>query len=270
MIGFCFTGEGARGAVQAGIVLGLHEKGIDADLTIGISSGSCCAAAYAYGGPQGLADMWLGVKTILNVFRPNWNFLWNRGLMNQRPAEKVVAKLIQNKPVCEGIVCRLNIMTGEMQYVSSKDTTPEEFGEAALGSFAITGLVTDRKGWVDAGSRQMAPLTQAIEAGCDEIYVISGRPLVVPEWKLPGGLLPQLRMGYRALDLSLYELMLRDISTCLRKSGEPGYRGVKIHLVEPKELLYDCVLFRKCRDGVAYGRTEYMFHEETALRLALL
>lgn len=259
--GFCFTGEGARGAVQAGIALALHQKGIDADFTIGISSGSCCAAAYSFVGAEGLAEMWNNVRNIFSVFGFNWNFLWNRGLLNQKPAEKTIAKIIKNKPVCEGVICRLNIMTGELQYVSNKNVSPEEFGEAALGGFAITGLVTDRNGWVDAGSRQMAPLQQCIDAGCDEIYIIMGRPPELKEFALPKGILPQLTMAMRALDVSLFEIMMRDIWDHLNQN-----KNIPVHIIHPKTEYYDCVLFRKCRDGVIYGTTEYEILEERALR----
>ena len=75
MIGFCFTGEGARGSVQSGIALGLHKKGINADFTIGISSGSICAASYAYLGPQGVADLWSNISSVFDVFGFNFGFL---------------------------------------------------------------------------------------------------------------------------------------------------------------------------------------------------
>ena len=47
-IGFCFTGDGARGSIQAGIANSLYKQGIVPDLTIGISYGSDNAAFYAF------------------------------------------------------------------------------------------------------------------------------------------------------------------------------------------------------------------------------
>jgi predicted acylesterase/phospholipase RssA len=271
MIGFCFTGEGARGSIQAGMALALHNQGIDADFVIGISSGSCCSVGYSFGGPEGLSNLWSNINTLFSVFSINWNCAWKRGLLNQKPAEKIMAELVKQTPICEGVVSRLNIVTGEIQYVSNKQVSPEEFAEAALGGFAITALVQDRNGWVDAGSRQMAPLKQCIDAGCDEIYVILGRPLDYTGcWQLPSGFLSALQMGYRALDLSLYELMLRDLSSCLKKNGDPGFKNIPIHVMSSKTLFCDSIEFRKCKAGVQYGLTEWQITEEKALRAALL
>jgi predicted acylesterase/phospholipase RssA len=264
-IGFCFSGEGARGAIQAGIALALSQQGIKADFTIGVSSGSCCAAAYAFGGPEGLAKMWQDVRWIFSVFGLNWNFLWNRGILNQKPSEKIISKMIKNDKICEGVVSRLHIETGEVQYISTNECTKEYFAEAALGSFAISALVQDRNGWVDAGSRVMTPLKQCIDADCTEIYVILGRPLnFLDGWKLPKGFLSSAKMAYRALDLSLFELMMRDIKSCLKKNGEPGFRNIPIKIIQPKELLYESVEFRKCKMGVQYGLEEWDILEERA------
>jgi len=265
-IGFCFTGEGARGAVQAGIALGLHREGIDADFTIGISSGSICAASYAHLGPQGLADMWSDVSWVFDVFGVNWDFPWRTGLLNQRPMERIVRRAVQNKPMCESVVVRMNIEDGRMDYVSNASSTAEEFCEAVLGSVAITALVEDRNGWVDAGSRQLAPLEQCIEAGCDDIYVIMGRRFEIDHRPVPKGFMRALKMAYRALDISLTEIMMRDITKCLKNEGEFGYRGINIHLVEPSDTLFESVEFRRCRDGVAYGAENYTKNDKRGIR----
>lgn len=252
-IGFCFTGEGARGSVQAGIALGLHRQGINADFTIGISSGSVCSASYAHLGPKGMAEMWSSIKNIFHVFGINWGMLWRRGLLNQKPMEKIVRAAVKNSPLCESVVARMNIMNGQMDYVSNMSCSPAEFAEAVLGSVAITALVEDRNGWVDAGSRQLAPLEQCIDAGCRDIYVIMGRRFAIEQWKMPSGLFSAAKMGFRALDISLSEIMIRDINKCLKSEGEPGYKGVNIHLVEPDSTPFESVEFNRCAEGVKYG-----------------
>lgn len=264
-VGFCFTGEGARGSIQAGIALGLHREGIDADFTIGISSGSICAASYAYLGPEGLAEMWSEISGIFDVFGFNWNFPWRTGLLNQRPMEKIVGKAMKNNPICESVVVRMNIQDGRMDYVSNMKSTPDYFGEAVLGAVAITALVEDRNGWVDAGSRQLAPLEQCIEAGCDEIYVIMGRKFEIDEWDMPKGFMKAIKMAYRALDISLNEIMMRDIIKCLKNEGEAGYKGINIHLVEPKETYFQTIEFQKCKEGVLYGVDNYTKNEKRGL-----
>lgn len=269
MIGFCFTGEGARGSIQSGITLGLYKQGIKADFTIGISSGSICAASYAYLGPEGLANMWSNISNIFDVFGFNYNFLWKTGILNQKPMEKIVKKSMENDPICESIVVRMNIENGFMDYVSNKNVSREEFKEAVLGSVAITALVEDRNGWVDAGSRQLAPLEQCINAGCTDIYVIMGRRFDIDKWSLPKGFLKPLRMAYRALDISLNEIMMRDINHCLKHENDVGYKGVNIYLVEPNETFFESVSFNKCKQGVEYGLKNYSLRDKKALKMIL-
>ena len=264
-VGFCFTGEGARGSVQAGIALGLERMGIKADFAIGISSGSVCSASYAHLGAEGMASMWSEIKNVFDVFGINWKMLWGRGLLNQKPMERIVRNAVLHPPGCESVVVRMNIEDGTMEYVSNRSCSADEFAEAVLGSVAITALVEDRSGWVDAGSRQIVPLEQCIEAGCKEIYVIMGRRFMIERWQMPSGFLCATKMAFRALDISLNEFLLRDINKCLRNEGEPGYKGVKIHLVEPHETPFESVEFNKCSHGVRYGTENFSISDRRGL-----
>lgn len=263
-IGFCFTGEGARGSIQAGIALGLFQEGIKADFTIGISSGSVCAASYAYLGPQGLADLWSGISNIFDVFGLNFNIPFKSGLLNQKPMKKILQNALKNDPICESVVSRMNIETGDLEYVSNLNVSKEQFEESVLGSVAITGLVDDCNGWVDAGSRQLAPLEQCINSGCNKIYVIMGRPSYLEPWKKPKGLFKQFRMAFRALDITLYEIMVRDIFSCIRDESDPKFKGVDIHLVEPIKLFFESIEFKKCKQGVNYGK-DYIISDKRGM-----
>lgn len=264
-IGFCFTGEGARGSIQSGMALGLERMGIKADFTIGISSGSICSASYAYLGPEGMAELWSSIRNIFHVFGFNPLMFWSRGLLNQKPMEKIVQNAMKNAPICESVVARMNIKDGRMDYVSNRSCSPDHFAEAVLGSVAITALVADRDGWVDAGSRQLAPLEQCIAAGCDEIYVIMGRRFMIEEWNLPSGFLCSAKMAFRALDISLNEFMLRDINRCLKQEGDQGFKGVNIHLVEPNETLFESTEFYRCKEGVKYGLDNFSINDRRGI-----
>lgn len=265
-IGFCFTGEGARGAIQAGIAYGLFKRGIKADFTTGISSGSICAASYAYLGPEGLASMWSNISNIFDVFGINFNFPIKTGLLNQRPMQKIVRNALKNKPICESSVCRMNIETGAIQYVSNFNSSLREFEDAVLGSVAITGLVEDKNNWVDAGSRQLAPLEHCIASGCNKIYVIMGRPSYLEPWSIPKrGLFRQFKMAFRALDITLYELMIRDIFSSVRNEDDPNFKNVDIHIVEPNSLFYESVEFKKCKLGVAYGKENFYIQDKKGI-----
>lgn len=266
-IGFCFTGEGARGAVQAGIAYSLAHDGIVADFTAGISSGSVCAAAYAHLKPAGLYDLWANIKTIRSVFGVNWNPFWKSGFLNQKPMEKLVYDAVSHDPVCESMVARLNIETGDMQYVSNAHVSRTEFAEAVLGSVAITAMVQDRDGWVDAGSRQLAPVSLCVDAGCTDIYIITGRPLVIQNWKRPRGFFSIPAYAFRAFDLSLFEIALRDINYWIGPDAPASAKNINITLVQPTAVFYESIEFRKCAKGVVWGREHHTGHSKQALQM---
>lgn len=265
-IGFCFTGEGARGAIQAGIAARLAQDGIVANFTAGVSSGSICAAAYSHLGPDGLADLWAGIRNIFSVFSVNWNLLYKSGLLNQKPMEKLVYNAVQYPPICEAMVSRIHIESGELDYVSNQRVSTQEFAEAVLGSVAITGLVQDRNGWIDAGSRQLAPIGLCVDAGCTDIYVIAGRPLVMQHWNKPRGMLQAPIMAFRALDITLFEIVLRDINYWVGPDAPAAAKKIKINVVQPTELFYETVEFGKCKAGVEFGRTVSVLQNKAQLR----
>ena len=78
---FCYSGEGARGSIQAGITKSLIDQGIIPDITIGVSSGSVCASSYSYLGADGLVDLWNSIGSVLDVFGFNYDFLWRTGFL---------------------------------------------------------------------------------------------------------------------------------------------------------------------------------------------
>lgn len=266
-IGFCFTGEGARGAIQSGIAKSLGDNGIIADFTAGISSGSICAAAYAHLGHSESTIIWSNIRNILSVFSINYFFLHKTGVLNQKPMEKIVRDILnKNKhPICESLVCRMNILDGRLEYISNIQNTIKEFEEAILGSVAISGLVQDRNGWVDAGSRQIAPIQKCIDAGCDEIYLILGRPLLLTIWNKPKGFLSPIFMGLRALEINLFEILYRDLEDWLGESSKYDRKKININIVEPTMLFYENTDFYRCKDGVQMGYNNYIIKDSETL-----
>lgn len=261
-VGFCFSGEGARGAIQAGIAADLASQGLHPDFTAGVSSGSICAAAYAHLGPEGLVALWSSITSVFSVFGLNWWLPGKSGLMHQKPMAKLVHAALKHAPLCESMVTRLSLASGELDYVSNYKTSREDFAEAVLGSVAITGLVQDRNGWVDAGSRQLAPISLCVDEGCTDIYVILGRPLYLQPWKQPRGLGKLIATSLRALDLTLFEIALRDISQWVRAR----IPGVNITVYQPTKLFYETTEFKYCKPGVTWGRENYTTYNSAQLR----
>jgi|688.fasta_scaffold02596_12 predicted acylesterase/phospholipase RssA len=264
--GFCFTGEGARGSIQAGIALSLYEKGVVADYTIGISSGSICSAAYSHLGPNGLVNLWADIKNIFSVFGLNYSFLWKSGLLNQKPMEKIVIKALKNPATCESVVCRMNILDGYLEYVSNKSSDLNTFKEAILGSVAISGLVQDRNGWVDAGSREIAPIEKCVNSGCTDVYLILGRPLFLSKWnRIPNGFLSPLLMGLRALEINLFEILVRDLEGWLGNSTKYDRDKININIVEPTEVFFENTDFYMAKTGTVLGQKNYIIRDSEEL-----
>lgn len=257
---FCYSGEGARGSIQAGITKSLIDKGIVPDITIGVSSGSVCAASYSYLGSDGLLDLWNSIDNILDVFGFNYNFLWKTGLLNSKPLLKKVTNVVNNNPLCESVVSKLNIETGEIKYVSNKNSTRQEFIDSVVASIAITTLIEDKDGWVDAGSRVLTPIDHAVALGCTDIYIITGRPMQLAYWTKPTGWLSLFKFGLRALDISLYELMLRDINNWISDPRKIQEHNINITLVQPTGFPFESTEFSKCRIGTEYGQKNHSLY----------
>jgi predicted acylesterase/phospholipase RssA len=250
---FCYSGEGARGSIQAGITKSLVDQGIKPDITIGVSSGSVCAASYSYLGADGLVDLWNSIDSISDIFGFNYNFLWKSGLFNSKPLRKRIHNIVHNHPLCESIVSKLNIETGEIKYVSNRKSELSDFVESIISSIAITTLIEDNNGWVDAGSRILTPVDRAVSLGCSDVYIITGRPMELAHWSKPNGWLSLFKLGLRALDISLYELMLRDINNWIEEPEKIQNNKVNITLVQPKDFIFESTEFKKCKIGTEYG-----------------
>lgn len=263
---FCYSGEGARGSIQAGITKSLVDKGINPDLTIGVSSGSICAASYSYLGGDGLVELWNSIDSILDIFSFNYNFLWKSGFLNSKPLKKRIENIIHNNPICESIVSKLHIETGEIKYVSNKQVEQKEFIDSVIASIAITTLIEDKDGWVDAGSRLLTPIDYAVSLGCTDIYIITGRPMKLPYWKKSTGFLSFAKIGLRALDLSLYEIMARDINNWISDENKIIQNNINLTLIQPKDFIFESTEFKKCKIGTEYGITEYSSFNPVELR----
>ncbi|MFM7796909.1 MAG: patatin-like phospholipase family protein [Candidatus Nitrosotenuis sp.] len=264
---FCYSGEGARGSIQAGITKSLVDSGIVPDVTIGVSSGSVCASSYSYLGSNGLVDLWKSIDSVLDVFGLNYNFLWKSGFLNSKPLQKRVNKIVNDNPLCESIVSKLNIETGEVRYVSNKSNSKQEFIDSVVASISITTLVEDKDGWVDAGSRVLAPIDRAVALGCSDIYIITGRPMQLAQWTKPSGWLSLFKLGLRALDISLYELMLRDINNWINNPEKIEQNNVNITLLQPKGFVFESTQFSHCPFGVQYGLTEYESYNPSQMQM---
>ena len=238
MIGVCFSGEGARGAIQAAILKQLltkNYKGMKVDFVTGTSSGAINAAMYARRGVDELVDMWRGVDKLSNIFEFNkLSCLWKSGAFNQNPARKIIDE-VYRKPDYFTAVCEIpyvNLETGlvEWDVINSK--------EGLIRAFAMSGIV-ETNIYADAGIALMTPLLRPIERGCNKIIVILGRDLYNPvPWKANQGLMNILnkpigeivRVGMRSIEIMLFTILQRDINLCLERNSNPNYKKIDLEV----------------------------------------
>lgn len=260
-IGFVFSGEGAKGAIQSGIALGLYRRGIKPHYLTGVSSGALNSIGFCYLQPDGLAEMWSGIDSIFRVFSPNW-MLWrdSSALLTPTPLIKMIRERLSSRGhvICEAEFPVVDLITGKEHWL--KHDVVRDHPEMLAAAGCIMGLVTPIEGrFVDAYSRVLCPLKAAIQNDCDEIYVILGRPMDYPPLKKKPS--NPLAAAFRAIELSMHEIILRDIKMCLDANHRPGKKMISVWVADPARLIYDALDFSSCERGVRYGMTNYVLRK---------
>ncbi len=181
---FVLSGGGSLGSVQVGMLLALAQAGIEPELVVGTSVGAVNAAWVAgrpgLDGAEQLAEIWRGVDRD-DVF-PVDTLVGLRGLLGRTDhlvsAEALrrllVANLtfdrIEEAPVPLRVVAT-DILTGIDRVIAHGDAV-----EAVLASAAIPGVfppvTLDGQVLIDGGVTNNTPISHAIEAGADELWVL--------------------------------------------------------------------------------------------------
>lgn len=197
MVGVCISGGGAKIGFAVGVMEKMREKGIHPDLVSGISSGSICTAGLCYGDLDILKEKLLAInsrKDVLNrqLLKVIWTLLFGfgqaDGLYGMRTMRRKLDDLPHRTPRIHGIVGYVELQSGEIVYVSTRDEgmTKEKFLDAVQASCSIPGsMQTQRVGSeirVDGGVKDVLPLKRIIKdpLQVDEIHVISLSPLKNP------------------------------------------------------------------------------------------
>jgi NTE family protein len=195
---FVLSGGASLGAMQAGMLRALFERGITADLLVGTSAGAL-NAAYVASRPQTvqtakeLADIWrdLHREDVFPIHVPSLiSGLTNRGahLVPDRPLRRLVSRHLQ-MPCLEDADVPLHIVTFDLLAGEEVLLSQGPALDAVLAASAIPGVLppVPWKGrlLVDGGVVNNTPISHAIELGADRIYVLStddpaGRSVAAP------------------------------------------------------------------------------------------
>ena len=194
-VAFVLSGGGSLGAVQVGMLKALGARGIRPDLLIGTSAGAVNATWVAGHGMSeasldGLAGVWTSLRradvfpvvptrALLAVAGRSRSVFPDTGL-RRLLSEHVVIERLEHAAVPVQVVAT-DLLSGEEVLLSTGDPTT-----AVLASTAIPGVrppvEIDGHVLVDGGVAHHAAVSQAVDLGATEVYVLpAGYPCALPE-----------------------------------------------------------------------------------------
>ena len=186
---FVLAGGGSRGAVQVGMLAELVHRGIRADRVFGASVGAINGAAYAgrpdAEGMEHLADAWLRIRGTdifpRGTFDGPWAFFQKRAAVHANTGLRAIIEAGIDYPNIEDSEIPLEVVTTSLTDGRERWITSGPAVEAILASSAIPSIfpavTIDGDVLVDGGVVNNVPISRAIEAGCNRIYVLLCGPL---------------------------------------------------------------------------------------------
>ncbi len=229
-VAFVLSGGASLGAIQVGMAASLFEHGIRPDMVIGTSVGAVNGSWIAAGRPiEGLAELW-GSMSTRRIFpmRPlaGWrgftgrsaNLVSNSGL--RRVLNRNVAfDRLEDAPIPFSVIVT-DVSSGrEVQLLEGTAI------EAILASAAIPGVfppvIIGGRAYIDGGIVNNTPITQAIEAGATDVWVLStGYSCALPA-------VPQ-----SAIAMAVHAIALLVQQRLERETAGRSY-PVPVHLIPP-------------------------------------
>ncbi len=179
---FVLSGGAALGSIQVGMAAALAEADISPDIVVGSSVGALNGAWLASGRPvDGLADVWRGIKRQdLFPVRPFTSVLGLLGrgdhLVPDSGLKRLLNKYFRGQRLESGpiplTVIATEVASGSEVALAEGPLVPAVMASAALpGIFPIVDI--DGRQLFDGGVANNTPITRAIEAGADEVWVLS-------------------------------------------------------------------------------------------------
>ncbi|MDZ7340370.1 MAG: patatin-like phospholipase family protein [candidate division KSB1 bacterium] len=235
-IGIVLSGGGAKGAGQLGMMKYLYEQGIRPEFIAGISVGSLNATMWAQEQNLELLEkLWRSIRGNSDIYRVNWLKFWKlyRSLYDNTPLWRLIQKYVDPEKL-KGSPIDLKIGVVQLQsgaYLSIDKAHPD-YRRMLLASTAIPVVFKavnyEQRQYVDGGTRNVAPLKLAIDAGCTTIYLLHCFPLEMNEEQQDFN--DSIRVGIRSFMIMYNEALREDILT-LQKINE----AVKARRADPQK-----------------------------------
>jgi NTE family protein len=216
---FVLSGGGSLGSVQVGMLLALAERGIEPDLLVGTSVGAINAAWVAgdpgLDGARRLAQIWRSVRRG-NVFpvRPIPGLLGLVGRSDHIVSPGPLRALLKRNLAYRNLedarvpvkVVATDITTG-LEYVIDHGDAVEAIAASAAIPGVFPPVVIDDHHLVDGGASDNTPVSQVIDSGASEIYVLpTGYSCTLK--RAPKS---ALGVAIQAITLLVQERLLRDV-----------------------------------------------------------
>jgi len=186
---FVLAGGGSRGAVQVGMLEELIRRGIRADRVFGASVGAINGAAYAGdptpAGIEHMADVWRAVKGTdifpRGTFDGPWAFFQKRAAVHANTGLRTIIEAGIDYEDLEDATIPVEVVTTSLTDGRERWIAHGPAVEAILASSAIPSIfppvTIDGDVLVDGGVVNNVPISRALSAGCDRIYVLLCGPL---------------------------------------------------------------------------------------------
>jgi len=186
---FVLAGGGSRGAVQVGMLEELIRRGIRADRVFGASVGAINGASYA-GNPtlegiERMAIIWRDLKGTdifpRGTFDGPWAFLQKRAAVHANSGLRAIIEAGIDYENLEDSSIPIEVVATSLTDGRERWIGHGRAVEAILASSAIPSIFPpvsiDDDVLVDGGVVNNVPISRAIVAGCDRIYVLLCGPL---------------------------------------------------------------------------------------------
>ncbi len=186
---FVLAGGGSRGAVQVGMLEALVGRGIRADRVFGASVGAINGAAYAgdptLEGLERMAGIWRQVKGTdifpRGTFDGPWAFFQKRAAVHANTGLRAIIEAGIDYENLEDATIPIEVVTTSLTDGRERWITHGPAVDAILASSAIPSIfppvTIDGDVLVDGGVVNNVPVSRALAAGCDRIYVLLCGPL---------------------------------------------------------------------------------------------
>jgi predicted acylesterase/phospholipase RssA len=226
------AGAGARGIIQAGMIQGVLDAGIDYDMLYGSSAGALNGALLHAGQLQEMQDLWLNIRNKDVYSQAPWNALRaNKGcLYDSTPLLKLIERTVNISSVVKTpkpFVVNVTELAPEWKashFVAAQ--YPEALSKILWASASPPILMPPVEcTFTDGGLTNNYSVVDAVHAGADRLIVLAP---MVPEPKPIKNIIDSTEF---TISIQLWNQLQRELKFVNILNNVPGYRKIEVILI---------------------------------------